>query len=210
MKATPPLPAPQPAPDGRADAVAPGGSGRHGGAASRLAAEWCRDPGLAGRVADLFAAHAEPSYISHGELQGGRAAGPGRWAPDIRDRVLGEAGRAIAAAAADPGTGRRLAVLRFGPAVVGFAFVSLEADAPVPFAVLDDLLVEPGHRGRGAGRFLLDWVAEACRALGCRRLFLESGRDNHAAHRFFEARGFARTSVVMMRDLDGDGKGGPA
>ena len=70
-----------------------------------------------------------------------------------------------------------------------------------PYAVLEDLLIDAGLRGQGAGAALLDWIAAACRARGAVRLFLESGRGNHDAHRFFHSHGFEQTSIVMMRDL---------
>lgn len=165
--------------------------------AAPIDARWCDDPGWAPAVARLFAAHATPSYISHSELQGGRAAAPGRWAADIEARVAREAAAVVAG---DPGH-RGLALLLDGGALAGFAFVSFATDAAVPFATLDDVLLAPERRGRGAGRLFLDWIAAECRAHGCRRLFLESGLGNHRAHRFFEDRGFAQTSIVMMRDL---------
>ncbi len=171
----------------------------------RLTVAWCRDPSQAPAVARLFAAQAEPSYISHSELQGGRAAAVGRWADDIEARIAREA---AAACSPEGGGAKHLALLLDGVDLAGFAFVSFAEDAPVPYATLEDVLIAPAHRGRGAGRLVLDWIAAECRARNCRRLFLESGSGNHGAHRFFADRGFAQTSVVMMRDL-GDLPAGP-
>ena len=62
---------------------------------------WCTDPAMASDVARFFVAHADPAYISHAELQGGRALGPGRWSPDLEARIAREAARAIAGVASD-------------------------------------------------------------------------------------------------------------
>ncbi len=161
---------------------------------------WCRDPGKAEAIADFFVAHADPSYISHSELQFGRAAAPGHWSEDLHAMLVGEARRAIAHMDGD-GPGTRLALAGQGDTIAGLAFVSFVTRSRAPFAVLDDLLASPDMRGRGLGRTLLDWICDECRNRGFDRLFLESGIDNHHAHRFFERQGFAQTSVVMMRAL---------
>ena len=38
----------------------------------------------------------------------------------------------------------------------------------------------------------IDWL----RSRGVKDIYLESGKDNHAAHRFFEKRGFAHVSEI--------------
>ena len=38
----------------------------------------------------------------------------------------------------------------------------------------------------------IDWL----RSCGVKDIYLESGKDNHAAHRFFEKRGFAHVSEI--------------
>ena len=164
-----------------------------------LAIDWCRDPGRAGEVADFFLAHADPSYISHSELQFGRAATPERWSDGLHALIREQAIRA--ASHPGPPAGFRLALAREGVALAGLAFISLALDAPSPFATLEDLIVAPEVRSRGVGHAMVEWAAQTCRALGARRLFLESGSRNPRAHRFFERHGFAPTSIVMLRDL---------
>ena len=162
---------------------------------------WCVDPDEAADVAPFFVAHASHSYISHSELQFGRATAPDRWSDDLEATVARDARSAAANGAADAPAGQRLAVARTDDGLVALAFVTFAPDAPTPFAILDDLLVSPLARGQGLGRVMLDWVAAACRSRGLQRLFLESGADNDRAHHFFEAQGFAQVSIVMMRDL---------
>jgi GNAT superfamily N-acetyltransferase len=161
---------------------------------------WCRDTAVAEQVAVLFARHAEPSYISHSELQTGRAVTPDAWANDLQARVYRLAVRAVATPPDTP-EGIRLATLMGMGRLEGFAFVSFASGPDVPYATLEDLLVVPRGRSRGRGERLLAWIAEECAARGMRRLFLESGILNHRAHEFFERQGFRQTSIVMVRDL---------
>lgn len=158
---------------------------------------WCGDPARAGDIARFFVAHADPSYISHSEMQFGRAGAPGRWSEALGAKIEADAERAIAGGAG----GMRCALAQAGAAIVGLAFVRFVADAPSPFVVLEDLLVDPRRRGQGLGRRFIAWLVPQARAEGHARLFLESGVGNQAAHRFFETEGFAQTSIVMMRDL---------
>jgi ribosomal protein S18 acetylase RimI-like enzyme len=51
------------------------------------------------------------------------------------------------------------------------------------------------REGIGAGSGLVEAVAEAARAAGCRRLWLITTNDNLAALRFYQKRGFALVAV---------------
>jgi len=162
---------------------------------------WCGTPLRASELADFFARNVGPGYISHAELQGGRALSPTEWRPDLRDVLCAELVPRL-----QPGTpapdSRPIAVAEQGGALVGLAVVTFAASAPVPFAIVDDLIVSPDTRGRGVGKAMLDWIAAEARVRGIVRLFLESGLANRRAHDFFEREGFRPTSVVMMKSLD--------
>ena len=47
--------------------------------------------------------------------------------------------------------------------------------APVPFAIVEDLIVDGSCRDKGIGTAILDWIAAEAQARNIRRLFLESG-----------------------------------
>lgn len=165
---------------------------------------WCTDPGSAEELGRFFADNVTPEYISHSELQGPRALDVGRWQPDIAGvfqreiatRVGRERGRIDATAASYP----VLAAHRDGR-LVGLAFVSFFPDAPVPYGIVEDIVVEQSGRSRGLGKQILDWITREALRSGCQRLFLESGVGNEDAHHFFEREGFSTCSIVMMKPL---------
>jgi ribosomal protein S18 acetylase RimI-like enzyme len=68
-----------------------------------------------------------------------------------------------------------------------------EYEAEPGVAYVYAMWVAPDARGVGAGRALLDAVAEWARSRGCRRLFLSVTESNETARRFYEASGFADT-----------------
>jgi GNAT superfamily N-acetyltransferase len=57
-------------------------------------------------------------------------------------------------------------------------------------AWLEDVFVEPGARGSGLGRTLVEAGVERARARGCGRIQLDCNRDNEAAIRLYESLGF--------------------
>jgi|SRR4051812_1162661 GNAT superfamily N-acetyltransferase len=168
--------------------------------ADGISIAWCGTPARAAELAGFFARHVGPDYISHAELQGHRALSPTEWRPDLRDVLRAEMAPRLLGAPGPDGT--PIAVAEDGGGLVALAYGAFAASAPVPFAIVEDLIVSPATRGRGVGKAVLDWIAAEARAHGIRRLFLESGANNERAHAFFEREGFRPTSVVMMKSLD--------
>jgi GNAT superfamily N-acetyltransferase len=167
----------------------------------RISPAWCGTAGRARELADFFADNVGPEYISHAELQGGRALSPTEWRPDLREVLRAELEARLATATPGP-TSQPVAIAEDAGVLAALAFVTFAGAAPVPFAIVEDLIVGPAARGRGVGKAMLDWIAGEARTRGIRRLFLESGLTNERAHAFFEREGFRPTSVVMMRELE--------
>jgi ribosomal protein S18 acetylase RimI-like enzyme len=88
-------------------------------------------------------------------------------------------------------------------AVEGYDYMSLRG----PAGVLHDIVVDPAHRGRGAGRLLLDATLAHLASRGAPRVVLEAAERNEAAQRLFASAGFRRTMVEMTRELDGAAEG---
>ncbi len=91
--------------------------------------------------------------------------------------------------------------------VIGYAYAAIEDHDWMalrgPAAVLHDLVVDPGHRGRGVGRLLLDATLSHLRSRGAPRVVLSTAERNESAQRLFERMGFRRTMVEMTRELNG-------
>jgi GNAT superfamily N-acetyltransferase len=168
-----------------------------------IALGWCRDKASAQVLARFFHDNLTPSYISHSELQGPRAIAPGQWAPcaahsietELIERVSHPDDAPTNATTTLTGwlkdDGRNCAVF----------LVTFARTAPVPFAILEDLVVDRSLRGKGYGKQCLDWIYGECRRRGILRVFLESGVHNHRAHDLFNHEGFETISVVMMKEL---------
>ena len=90
--------------------------------------------------------------------------------------------------------------------VVGYAYGTLEGHDYVslrgPAALLHDLIVDPGHRGRGAGRALLNAILDVFSTRRAPRVVLSTAQGNLPAQKFFEGESFRRTMVEMTRELE--------
>jgi ribosomal protein S18 acetylase RimI-like enzyme len=90
--------------------------------------------------------------------------------------------------------------------VIGYAYAAVEGYDYMalrgPAGVLHDVIVDPGHRGRGVGRLLLNATLEIFRSRGVPRVVLSTAERNEAAQRLFASMGFRRTMIEMTRELD--------
>lgn len=151
-------------------------------------------------LANLFIGHlqAHPEYISHGEIQmgvGERIILDGtvitRLAPQARQKWL----RYIREHLNAP-DGCVWKVVGQDGTIAGFAVADVEEDGDAPFGMVCDVLVKEEYRGQGAGGMLLEAAVGWLREKGVKDIYLESGKDNHSAHRFFERRGFTHISEI--------------
>lgn len=157
-------------------------------------------PADAQALADLFLSHidAHREYISHGEIQMGVGVGSivnGRLeacpAPDAREKWLNY----IELHLENSDLAAVWKVVE-GNEIVGMAVADIEQDGDTPFGMVCDVLVKEDYRGHGAGGALLQTAIDWLKSKGVKDIYLESGKDNHSAHKFFEKRGFAHVSEI--------------
>lgn len=167
-----------------------------------LRIRWCDDSQRIPALVSFFVDHTDPGYISHGELMDGRADELDQWS-DALPRILAEEFREceFGARPTRP-TGKRIALAEAPDGLAAFSLVELCGEGRTRHAVIHDLVVDRAQRGAGIGARLLAWLESSLAREGVRRLFLESGLDNEAAHRFFERAGYRKSSVTMMKTLD--------
>ncbi|NTU52883.1 MAG: GNAT family N-acetyltransferase [Chlorobiaceae bacterium] len=67
--------------------------------------------------------------------------------------------------------------------------------------LLEDMIVDPQWRGHGIGTQLVGYAQTWAQDHGYARITLLTDGDNVAAHRFYEANGFTRSSMNVFRKL---------
>jgi ribosomal protein S18 acetylase RimI-like enzyme len=153
-------------------------------------------------LARFFLRNASEEYISHGEIQDGRAEATGVWSADAQSVLT----RQFLNGCRNEGDGKfaetRVALAQLnGLDVAAIAYVGMERTAPVSYAILYDLLVRSDLRNLNIGSTLLSWLEKQLRKEEVRLLFLESGVNNERAHSFFKQQGFSTVSINMMKTL---------
>jgi ribosomal protein S18 acetylase RimI-like enzyme len=97
-----------------------------------------------------------------------------------------------------------LLVAEDGGVVVGYAYGHVEGfdymSLRGPAGIIEDIIVDPAHRGRGIGAALLDAITEAFESRGAPQVVLSTAVQNESAQRLFERAGFRRTMIEMTRD----------
>lgn len=157
-------------------------------------------PADAESLKEIFFAHlaSNPEYISHGEVQMGVGEmslnpdgsvsagiapdGEKMWLKYISGKISSENAAVFKAVC--------------GKDIAGFCVADIEEDGADPFGMVCDVLVKEDFRSRGIGDALLEAATGWLRSKGVDGIYLESGKDNHSAHRFFEKRGFVHVSEI--------------
>ena len=158
-------------------------------------------PEDASELSRMFFSHLEahPDYISHGEMQMGvgtghyvdgklytsvAADGEEKWMRYILHHII------------DDSFAEVWKVLDDDRRIRGFCVADIEEDGDLPFGMICDVMVDETFRGGGAGGKLLQTAIDWLKNRGIKDIYLESGKDNHSAHAFFERRGFHHISEI--------------
>lgn len=108
-----------------------------------------------------------------------------------RDRNMRVDPERIGQIAADPNN--FLFVVEAEGVVWASAFLTLCMDpmyGALPYAVLENIVVDPARRGGGCGRFIVENIEAFCWRQGCTKIMLFSSAFRRAAHQFFSHLGF--------------------
>ncbi len=92
--------------------------------------------------------------------------------------------------------------------VVGYTYADVEGRDYMslrgPAGVVQDIVVDPAHRGQGVGARLLEQTLAALKTRGAPQVVLSTAQRNEVAQRLFERAGFRRTMIEMTRELGED------
>ena len=70
---------------------------------------------------------------------------------------------------------------------------------------IDNFIVHPGHRSKGIGKMLTDYVNQKALDLACTNIVLDAYTHNFTAHRFFYNQGYGPKGFHFVKILDEEG-----
>jgi GNAT superfamily N-acetyltransferase len=68
-------------------------------------------------------------------------------------------------------------------------------------ALLEDMVVNPGHRNEGIGSMLMEFATDWAKQQGFGRITLLTDADNRQAHRFYTSQGFTVSEMIAFRKM---------
>lgn len=157
---------------------------------------WVDAQGQVDDAADFFLANVDASYISHGEVQSGRALDLSTWSEDARKILINEFSKCL-----KPDSNHYLGVAWYHGKPTCLAYIQVVRTRKIRFAILEDIVTSKELRGQGLGTALYSWLEEQMKLRGVTQMFLETGLHNSSAHPFLKARGFEDCSLVMTKRL---------
>ena len=66
-------------------------------------------------------------------------------------------------------------------------------------AILEDMILDKNYRGQNLGTTLIDFALATAKESGCKRVTLLTDEDNTQAHKFYENKGFEKSSMVPFK-----------
>ena len=117
------------------------------------------------------------------------------FAPDPTKQAKG-----LEAILADPSVGLIL-VLKAEGEIIGMVTLlfTISTFLGSQVALLEDMIIRPAHRGKGAGTLLLQVAIQIASERGCRRITLLTDGSNAKAKAFYQRRGFVESSMIPYR-----------
>lgn len=161
---------------------------------------WCNHMNEIPLLAKFFRKNVNSNYISHGEIQDGRAYDFKTWRTDIEAYISKEFMN-IFDEEKNNSREFRLAVARENNDILGIAFIVMNKNISNPYAELFDLVVRKDKYDLGIGTSILKFLEEGFIKSNIKWIFLESSTKNDNAHQFFISKGYTISSKVMMKQL---------
>ena len=70
---------------------------------------------------------------------------------------------------------------------------------------IDNFIVHPGHRSKGLGKMMTDYVDELAKETGCTMIVLDAFTGNFTAHRFYYNQGYVPKGFHFLKILNEEG-----
>jgi GNAT superfamily N-acetyltransferase len=68
-----------------------------------------------------------------------------------------------------------------------------------PYAIIENVIVAPGHRRKGAGKALLRFAQDFAQESGCYKVALMTGSKNPETLKFYEEAGFSGSKIGFQK-----------
>jgi len=149
---------------------------------------WLRDETKVDELVDLFLNNTTEDYITHIEIQEGRADEDGTWSANLRDTLKHQFYVAIKK------SNILVAIDINTDVILGFVSVLYNEDNTI---TVEDIV----STQKGIGTKLLNVVEENVRGYEYKMIIGDVGPNNERAKRFMEANGYTAKTIVYTKNI---------
>ncbi len=164
----------------------------------KLTIDWIIEDSQVPALAQLFIQNSKVNYISHGEIQVGRAINDKEWVEDIKEKMEREFKEALKASPFGPS---HLVGAKYKNEYIGLILMEYNESPRGWFATLSDIVVDSRFRNQDLGEKMVKWVTQHLREHNIDQLFAESNLQNEPAHHFLNKMGFKTLSKVFRKRI---------
>ena len=161
-----------------------------------ISVRWIHDLSESEKLTSLFINNSKENYISHSEIQEGRAYDENTWSHDIQTVLTSEFSDALKNELFDQSN---IVAAFLNQQLVGFALVEFKNSPNEPYAVLSDIIVDKNFRKNNIGEKIIKWLKSQLINNNIKSLFAESNIKNDSAHQFLIKSGFKPISKVFKQ-----------
>jgi GNAT superfamily N-acetyltransferase len=138
------------------------------------------------KLVDIFLKNTTEKYITHIEIEEGRAIDKHTWSPNLKEILTKELEHILQFR-------NRLAVLYTDDIPTAYALVKRSGRT----ATVEDIVVT----NKGEGSQLLEWLETRFKHDGIEEVIGDLGTDNLQAQRFMQKRGYEAITVVYRKQI---------
>ena len=80
--------------------------------------------------------------------------------------------------------------------------VAFHKNSRIPYAVIEDIVIHKNKRREGLGKLVIDLLNRELKAQKIKLIFIECGKNNTRARKFFQKMKYKETSVIMMKEIE--------
>lgn len=146
---------------------------------------WLVDTSKVDKLVDIFINNVGVEYITHIEIEEGRAVSLNKWAHDIKDVLkeeLIESCKEI-----------RVVAISIEEEINGFALLKFEDDS----IIIEDIVVNQ----KGLGKELMNWIENYAKTMGFVKLIGHVGCSNEVAKSFMNKLGFEGQTITYTKEI---------
>ncbi|MEB2778478.1 GNAT family N-acetyltransferase [Algoriphagus sp. D3-2-R+10] len=149
------------------------------------------------KYVDFFIENTTNNYISHGEIQYGRAINSTEWVTNLNSKLINDFTDVLENSEA----GNLISTHTAEGVLVGFIFLEYFDSPNGVYATLSDIVISEDYRRLGIGNEMINWVFKELDRKNIPTIYAESNLNNISAHNFLNKHGFLTISKVFKKDL---------